>query len=110
MEYKQWLASHNQWLNDRFKEIEDVVTKHRKTKKSLGTKQRNAKKVRMHSVKKYICTHRRSFGHFFMIKCEYPGVLATLFYGQCCFGVAISSKALLLQRLCHGNKVENVLQ
>ena len=43
--YDQWLNSHSHWLQAQVKVIEEKVAKHRKTKKSLGAKQRNAKKV-----------------------------------------------------------------
>ena len=44
--YEQWLGQHTHWLTAQLKVVEEKVAKHRKTKKSLGAKQRNAKKVR----------------------------------------------------------------
>ena len=43
--YDNWLNSYSHWLTAQVKVVEDKVAKHRKTKKSLGAKQRNAKKV-----------------------------------------------------------------
>ena len=46
-QYDQWLSANAVYIGNQMKDIEGKVNKHRRTKKSLSAKQRNAKKVRL---------------------------------------------------------------